>query len=212
MTATRIMVADGRPSFRRSVVALLAARGFEVVGEAEDGPGAIALVSEVDPQVVLLDARLPDLDGFEVASQLLARHADLVVVLVSGHDRSSQVRPALADGVNAAAGFVNANESALATVQQVEARNRALLGAIPDTILRYGRDGTYLDARPDAYSAQLFPPEQFIGRNVREVLPDELARTIIAGIERALESGSMQVLEYEVVVRGEAHWREARIV
>jgi signal transduction histidine kinase len=93
-----------------------------------------------------------------------------------------------------------------------EQRNRALLDAIPDTILRYSRDGTYLDARPDDYSAKLFPPEEFIGRNVRDVLPDELARTILDGIERALESGSMQVIEYEVVVRGVAHWREARIV
>ena len=93
-----------------------------------------------------------------------------------------------------------------------EQRNRALLDAIPDTILRYGRDGTYLDARPDASTAHLFTPEEFIGRNVRDVLPDELARTVLACIERALESGRMQVIEYELALDGVAHWREARIV
>ena len=78
--------------------------------------------------------------------------------------------------------------------------------------LRYGRDGTYLDARPDADTSQLFAPDEFIGRNVRDVLPDELARTVLACIERALESGSMQVIEYELELGGVVHWREARIV
>ena len=93
-----------------------------------------------------------------------------------------------------------------------EQRNLALLDAIPDTILRYARDGTYLDARPDASTAHLFAPDEFIGRNVRDVLPEELARTVLACIERALESGSMQVIEYELALDGVAHWREARIV
>jgi PAS domain S-box-containing protein len=116
------------------------------------------------------------------------------------------------DVADEAVGFELGYERALRDARLAEQRNRALLDAIPDTILRYGRDGTYLDARPDAGTARIFPPEDFIGRNVREVLPDELARTILASIERALESGHMQVIEYEVPVRGEAHWREARIV
>ena len=57
-----------------------------------------------------------------------------------------------------------------------------------------------------------FAPDEFIGRNVRDVLPDELARTVLACIERALESGSMQVIEYELALGGVAHWREARFV
>jgi signal transduction histidine kinase len=108
-------------------------------------------------------------------------------------------------------GFAIGNETAR-DAGLAEQRNRALLDAIPDTILRWGRDGTYLEIRPDALTAKLFPPEEFIGQNVRDVLPDELARTILAGIERALESGSIQVIEYEVAVHGLAYWREARIV
>jgi PAS domain-containing protein len=82
---------------------------------------------------------------------------------------------------DAAAGF------ALRNLRLAERRNRALLDAIPDTILRYRRDGTYLDVRPDAETAHLFGPEEFIGRNVRDVLPDELARTVLACIARARE-------------------------
>ena len=116
------------------------------------------------------------------------------------------------DVADAAAGSALGTEDALRNARLTEQRNRALLDAIPDTILRYGRDGTYLDARPDADTSQLFAPDEFIGRNVRDVLPDELARTVLACIERALESGSMQVIEYELELGGVVHWREARIV
>ena len=91
------------------------------------------------------------------------------------------------DVADAAAGSALGTEDALRNARLTEQRNRALLDAIPDTILRYGRDGTYLDARPDADTSQLFAPDEFIGRNVRDVLPDELARTVLACIERALE-------------------------
>ena len=128
------------------------------------------------------------------------------------HDRSLRLRPGLLDAVNAAAGFALANERALRNAGLAEQRNHALLDAIPDTILLYARDGTYLDVRPDALTAEIFPPDVFLGRNSFDVLPHELARTIVSGIERALDTGSMQVIEYEVTVQDVAHWREARIV
>ncbi len=152
---------------------------------------------------------LPQPGGPQVATPLL-HQGEPVGTLV--HDRSLRMRRELLEAVGAAAGFALANERALRDAQLVEQQNRALLDAIPDTILRYSREGTYLDARPDADTAKIFPPELFIGRNVREVLPEELARTIRASIERALESGRMQAIEYEIEVEGVPHWREARIV
>jgi DNA-binding NarL/FixJ family response regulator len=83
-----VIVVDDHPSFRRCVRALLVLEGFEVVGEAEDGERAIALVPELEPELVLLDVQLPDLNGFEVASRLLARDPGLAIVLVSSRDRS----------------------------------------------------------------------------------------------------------------------------
>src|ERR1051325_6276398 len=118
--APRIVVADGDADFRRCVGTLLEAKGFAVVGEAEDGAQAIALGSEVDPSVVLLDARFAGGGGIEVASRLLARHGELAVVLVSGRDRWLHARPNLVDAVNVGAGFVSASKSAPASVQQVE--------------------------------------------------------------------------------------------
>jgi DNA-binding NarL/FixJ family response regulator len=85
--ARRVLIVDDHPSFRRSARALLLSEGFEVVGEAEDGAAAIAAVSVLAPDLVLLDVQLPDVDGFEVASRLLDRDRDLAIVLVSSRDR-----------------------------------------------------------------------------------------------------------------------------
>ncbi|HET7044908.1 MAG TPA: response regulator transcription factor [Gaiellaceae bacterium] len=85
--ARRVLIVDDHPSFRRSARALLESEGFEVVGEAEDGAAAIAAVSVLAPDLVLLDVQLPDVDGFEVASRLLDRDRDLAIVLVSSRDR-----------------------------------------------------------------------------------------------------------------------------
>ncbi len=86
--ARRVLVVDDHPSFRRCARALLTAEGFEVVGEAGNGGTALALAGELAPDLVLLDVQLPDMDGFEVASRLLARDRDLAIVLISSRDRA----------------------------------------------------------------------------------------------------------------------------
>ena len=83
----RVLVVDDHPSFRRGARMLLADDGFEVVGEAEDGAAALALADDLEPDLVLLDVQLPDIDGFEVASHLLRRRPWLAIVLVSTRDR-----------------------------------------------------------------------------------------------------------------------------
>ncbi|HEY7016918.1 MAG TPA: response regulator transcription factor [Gaiellaceae bacterium] len=85
----RVLVVDDHPSFRRCAHTLLTAEGFEVVGEAEDGVTAVALAAELEPDFVLLDIQLPDLDGFEVASRLLEREPGLQIVLVSSRDEAA---------------------------------------------------------------------------------------------------------------------------
>ena len=95
---------------------MLAAEGFEVVGEAEDGEGAIAIVSDLAPDLVLLDIQLPDIDGFEVASRLLARDPDLAIVLVSSRDRSQYGLLVEASG---ARGFVAKGELSGAALERL---------------------------------------------------------------------------------------------
>src|SRR5580765_2485270 len=86
--ARRVLVVDDHPSFRRCARAFLTAEGFDVAGEAGDGASALELAAELEPDLVVLDVQLPDLDGFEVAARLLARDPGLAIVLVSSRGRS----------------------------------------------------------------------------------------------------------------------------
>src|SRR5947209_1302592 len=81
-----VLIVDDHPSFRASARRLLEAEGFDVVGEASDGQSAIAAVQQLQPDVVILDVQLPDLDGFEVAARLAAMGLPSAVVLTSSRN------------------------------------------------------------------------------------------------------------------------------
>lgn len=82
-----VLIVDDHPSFRASARRMLEADGFEVVEEAADGAAALASFHRLRPELVLLDVRLPDVDGFEVARRLLDADGCIPqIVLVSSHD------------------------------------------------------------------------------------------------------------------------------
>ncbi len=62
-----VLIVDDHPSFRATARLLLESEGFEVVGEAADGTAGLLAARELEPDLVLLDVQLPDIDGFEVA-------------------------------------------------------------------------------------------------------------------------------------------------
>jgi DNA-binding NarL/FixJ family response regulator len=78
-----VLIVDDHPSFRASARRLLAAEGFDVVGEAVDGQDAIRAARRLGPDVVLLDVQLPDMDGFAVAARLAALESAPSIVLTS---------------------------------------------------------------------------------------------------------------------------------
>jgi DNA-binding NarL/FixJ family response regulator len=92
-----VLIVDDHPSFRASARMLLEDEGWEVVGEAEDGEGALAAVERLHPELVLLDVQLPDIDGFEVASRLGRNGASPAVVLVSSRG-IDEVEPVAREG------------------------------------------------------------------------------------------------------------------
>jgi two-component system, NarL family, invasion response regulator UvrY len=83
----RVLTVDDQSAFRgiaREVID--ATEGFESVGEAASGQDALEAVARLSPHLVLLDVRMPGLDGIEVARRLRATHPDTLVVLISIED------------------------------------------------------------------------------------------------------------------------------
>ncbi len=88
----RVVIVDDHAGFRATVRRLLEADGWGVVGEAADGRSAIELIERSDPDVVLLDIGLPDIDGFAVARHLAdARRvaARPAIVLISSREAAA---------------------------------------------------------------------------------------------------------------------------
>jgi CheY-like chemotaxis protein len=83
-TRTTVLLVDDHPSFRACARAILEADGFAVIGEAEDGEGALRAIGALAPDLVLLDVQLPDMDGFAVLAELGAGAPP--VVLISSRD------------------------------------------------------------------------------------------------------------------------------
>jgi len=99
--AGRAIVVDDHAAFRASARRLLELTGYDVVAEAGDGASGLALVRELQPELVLLDVALPDMSGFDVAEALAGGRA--AVVLVSSRDPADLGRRARESG---AVGFI----------------------------------------------------------------------------------------------------------
>ncbi|HSQ19586.1 MAG TPA: ABC transporter substrate binding protein, partial [Blastocatellia bacterium] len=97
-------------------------------------------------------------------------------------------------------------------LRKAEERDRAILNAVPDLMFVQTRDGVYLDYHAKDSQDLLVPPGEFLGKNMREVLPPELTDQFAACFERAEELGEPQILEYKLTINETDRWFEARMV
>lgn len=80
----KLLIADDEQEFAATLLARLELRNFDVTTVAS-GTEAIAAVEEAMPDVMVLDLKMPDLDGLEVLAQLRKKYADLKVIILTGH-------------------------------------------------------------------------------------------------------------------------------
>lgn len=84
MDVVTVLAVDDQPVFRKAVRELIeATHGFEQVGEAASGPQGLQAAMRTRPDLVLLDVRMPGMDGIETARRLRDVCPDAVVVLIS---------------------------------------------------------------------------------------------------------------------------------
>jgi formate hydrogenlyase transcriptional activator len=99
-----------------------------------------------------------------------------------------------------------------AALRASEARNRAILNAIPDLMFLQSRDGTYLDYHATDDRRMLLPPEQFLGKNMAEVMPPQLAADFRRCFEQALATDGPVLYEYTLEMPDGVRAYEASIV
>jgi signal transduction histidine kinase len=98
--AIRVLVVDDNDGFRESLVTLLESDLLHVVGQGTDGDQILDLVASTGPDVVLMDVRMPRLDGIEAARRLKALHPEVMIVALTGSDDQNAVREMLVAGAS----------------------------------------------------------------------------------------------------------------
>jgi DNA-binding NarL/FixJ family response regulator len=148
-----VVVAEDHPLYRRALVALLGSQpGWQVVGEAEDGVGAVTAVHTTQPDVVLMDLRLPGLDGIEATRRIVAASPHVAVLVLTMLDDDTSVFEAMRAG---ARGYLLKGADQAEVVRAVAelADGGAVFGAsVALRIVEY-----FAAPRPPAVPATVFP-------------------------------------------------------
>lgn len=98
----KVVVADDHTLMREGVAAVITRQpDMVVVGQAADGEAAVAAVEEYEPDVLLLDLRMPKLDGVAVTERVRVKHPELAIVILSTYDTDDDILRALRAGAKA---------------------------------------------------------------------------------------------------------------
>ena len=117
MKPLRILVADDHPYVREGLLALLARDGMEIVGEAADGRQAVELYRLCQPDITLMDLRMPEMDGLQAIRAILAESPRARIIVLTNLD--GQEHACLQAGARAMLLKDVAKEELLATIRGV---------------------------------------------------------------------------------------------
>lgn len=199
--------------------------GF-AVEEAKTGPEALALYKTLSPDAVLLDVLMPGMDGFTVCREIRKlSEGDLTpLFMVTGLDDLDSINHAFEVGATDFIAkpinwktlghhvrYMLRASDAFSRLRESESRNQALLNAIPDLMFRINSAGVFLDYRGKSDAPLLASPEEFIGRTMDEILPPDVAEKALHYVKKALQTGEIQMFEYELTVDGMTSYYEARL-
>lgn len=93
-----------------------------------------------------------------------------------------------------------------------ESKNRALLSALPDLMFVQDYNGVYLDYHTRTPEVLYAPPEKFLGKNMRDILPEYLDKLFRDAFKKAIETCEIAMIEYPLNIGGEVLYFEARVV
>ena len=187
MTALRVVVADDQTLVRTGFAMILAADGMEVVAEAANGVEAVEAVRRTEPDIVLMDIRMPELDGLEALRRIVAEAPNPPrVIMLTTFDLDQYVYAALSAG---ASGFLLKDvtpEQLVAAVRLVRAGDALLAPAITRRLVE-----RFAKPEPGA----IVPPSDLAALTPREL---EVLRELATGRSNAELAALFQLSEATV--------------
>jgi response regulator NasT len=96
-----ILIAEDEDHLREALEEMLREHGFEVVGAAKTGREAVDLAAAIEPDIVLMDYRMPEMNGVAATEAIKAARATTIVVMFTAHDETSLSLEAARAGVSA---------------------------------------------------------------------------------------------------------------
>jgi DNA-binding NarL/FixJ family response regulator len=173
----RVLVVDDDDLMRAGLQAVLSSdETVDVVGEASDGLGALDEVSLKQPDVVLMDVRMPDLDGIAATREVLAVSTDVKVVILTTFEQDDYIFGALTAG---ASGFLLKRtnpEELIAAIHAVATGDSLLSPSVTRRVIDHMTGDSALDLVRDGRLDELTPRE----REVLEQVAGGLSNTEIA--------------------------------
>lgn len=206
MRTLRILVADDHDIIRRGLKQLLLARpGWEICGEAKTGREAVAAAEQLQPDVVVMDISMPDLNGLEAARQIRDNSPSIAILILTMHFTDQLVREVVECG---ARGYILKSDADKELVSAVEAlaNRRTYFTREASEILLHGfsRPDVVLDAKATARHRLTVREREVVqllavGRSSKEVavalrISVKTAETHRANIMRKLELHSVSEL------------------
>ena len=198
----RVLVVDDNDGFRESLVFLLSGEDLDVIGQARSGPEAIDMVRRLSPDVVLMDVRMPDMDGIETTRLLKEVQPGIGVIALSSMDEQRAVRDMLVAG---AIGYVLKDSDADAIIHAVReaVSGGALLSPevtpvvideMNDALDRERRRARQLEMAQEALLERSTHRQQLLGRVGHEL---RTPITVILGIAQTMQRGQLPPAELE---------------
>ena len=177
MTPVRVLLVDDDDLMRAGIAAVLSSDDtIEVVGEAADGRAAVERAIELSPDVVLMDVRMPNLDGIAATRELLGVSPDVKVVVLTTFEQDDYVFGALSAG---ASGFLlkrTKPEELIGAIHTIAAGDSLLSPSVTRTVIQRMAHQPAPDASSEGRLDELTPRE----REVLELIARGLSNTQIA--------------------------------
>ncbi len=207
-TTVRVLIVDDDDLMRAGLRGILASdERIEVVGEERDGRDAAYRTRMVEPDIVLMDVRMPDLDGISATREVLAAHPEVRVVILTTFEQDDYIFGALSAG---ASGFLlkrTAPEDLIAAVHTVAAGDSLLSPSVTSRVIEHmaARPGpsTAGDPRLDELTAR--------EREVLELMARGLSNGEIAG-ELVIEESTVKTHVKRVLAKLEARDRVQAVI